>query len=164
MFFLISVLIFAGIFVFFPQSEKKDTLAPAVSSQPEAKAENAAPTQAQNNKAASKNYSESSEKYKYQISINYPAFQDIADKKITDAINAQIETKVQAEIDKYIAEARRNKISPNFGYFTGNYEYSVTPENVLSVKIEGQKYLSGAASAQDFSFSISFDLASGKQI
>lgn len=159
---LALVLIFSALIIFFSRAKKVDAPAqPSAMVQPETKAEATKPDASN---ATSKNYQESSEKYKYQISVNYPFFDGLAEKKIMDAINSQIEKDVQVEVDRYIAEARRNKISPTFGYLTGNYTYSVTPENVLSIKIELEKYLSGGVSPQSFTFTLEYDLKSGKQI
>lgn len=110
-----------------------------------------------------KNYRESSEKYKYQIDVSYPAFQNIADKNTLDSINSQINNRIQQEVDKYIAEARRNKVAAIFGYLTGNYTNSIEG-NTLSVKMEMEKYLSGAAKAENYSFDLNYDLKTGKEI
>lgn len=151
-------------FVFFQKSIKKNVSTQPEQIQPESKTEDAKSDTADEITAISKNYSESSEKYKYQISINYPFFENLPDKKIADLINSQIETQVQKEVDKYIAEARRNKITPAFGYLTGNYEYFVSYENILSVKIEGEKYLSGATGISVFFIDLNYNLKSGEQI
>jgi hypothetical protein len=157
----VLVLISATIIIFFSRTKKADAPAPSTPAQMEAKTETIKPDASN---ATSKNYQESSEKYKYQISVNYPFFDSLAEKKIMDAINSQIEKDVHTEVDRYIAEARRNKIAPAFGYFTGNYTYSVTPANVLSIKIELEKYLSGGEKPQSFVVTFDFDLGSGKQI
>lgn len=158
---LALIMISVALIIFLPQTTKENIPAPSVPVQSETKTETIKPDE---NKATPKNYQESSEKYKYQISVNYPFFDGLAEKKIMDAINSQIEKDVQVEVDRYIAEARRNKISPTFGYLTGNYTYSVAPENVLSVKIELEKYLSGGEKTQSFTVTLNFDLANGKQI
>jgi hypothetical protein len=155
------ILISAALILFFSRANEVSTPAPSTPAQMETKTETTKPDISN---ATSKNYQESSEKYKYQISVNYPSFDGLADKKIMDAINSQIEKDAQVEVDKYIAEARRNKISPTFGYLTGNYTYSVTPENVLSIKIELEKYLSGGEKSQSFTVILDFDLGSGKQV
>jgi hypothetical protein len=159
--FLALILISALLIIFFSRTKKVNAPTPSAPDQMETKTETIKPDES---KAVSKNYQESSEKYKYQISVNYPFFDGLAEKKIMDAINSQIEKDVQVEVDRYIAEARRNKIAPTFGYLTGNYTYSVTPENVLSIKIEMEKYLSGGEKPQSFIVTLNFDLASGKQI
>lgn len=115
-------------------------------------------------KATKKNYGESSEKYKYQIQFVYPYFDGQIDKKILDSINAQIEKKTQAEVDKYIVEARKNKIAPVPGYLTGKYEYSIESDNILSIKIEMEKILSGAPNSQTIQVVWNYDLKSGKEI
>lgn len=115
-------------------------------------------------KAVQKNYGEGSEKYKYQIQFVYPYFEGQIDKKNLDSINMQIEKKVQVEVDKYIAEARRNKITPIPGYLTGKYEYSIEPDNILSIKIEMEKILSGQSNVQTIQAVWNFDLKSGKEI
>jgi hypothetical protein len=158
---LALILISSAIIIFFSRTKKVDAPAPSAPAQMETKTEAIKPDE---NKATSKNYQESSEKYKYQISVNYPFFDGLADKKIMDAINSQIEKDVQVEVDRYIAEARRNKIAPTFGYLTGNYTYSVTTEKILSIKIEMEKYLSGGEKPQSFVVTLDFDLGSGKQI
>lgn len=155
------ILISAALIFFFSRTNKAKAPAPSVQPQPETKAETAKPNETN---ATAKNYRESSEKYKYQIDVSYPFFEGLADQKITGSINSQIDKAVQAEVDKYIAEARRNKISPIFGYLTGKYTYSVTPENVLSIKIEIEKYLSGGANPQSFVVALDYDLGSGKQL
>lgn len=114
--------------------------------------------------ATAKNYQESSEKYKYQIAVVYPFFNSLADKKILDIINSQIDKSVQVEVDSYIAEARKNKIAPSFGYLTGNYTYSVSDGKILSVKLEMEKLLSGAAHPDNYQVILNYDLSSGKQI
>ena len=162
--FFALVLIFVTLFVIFPKSAKKNVSTPSASNQEENKTKETKSDDANNIQATPKNYRESSEKYKYQISVNYPFFENLPDKKIRDLINSQTETKVQEEIDLYIAQARRNKITPAFGYLTGDYEYSIASENILSIKIEGEKYLSGATDSQNFSISIDYDLGNGKQI
>jgi hypothetical protein len=159
--FLALILISATFIIFFSRTKKANAPAPSATAQMETKTET---TKSDASNAASKNYQESSEKYKYQISVNYPFFDGLAEKKIMDAINSQIEKDVQVEVDRYIAEARRNKIAPTFGYLTGNYTYSVTTENVLSIKIELEKYLSGGEKSQSFVVTFNFDLASGKKI
>jgi len=158
---LALILISSAIILFFSRANEVSAPAPSAPVQSETKTETIKPDASN---ATSKNYQESSEKYKYQISVNYPFFDGSADKKIMDAINSQIEKDVQMEVDRYIAEARRNKIAPTFGYLTGNYTYSVTPENVLSIKIEMEKYLSGGEKSQSFTVTFNFDLASGKRI
>jgi hypothetical protein len=158
---LAFILISVAFVIFFSRTKKANAPAPSAPDKMETKTETIKPDASN---ATSKNYQESSEKYKYQISVNYPFFDGLAEKKIMDAINSQIEKDVQVEVDRYIAEARRNKIAPTFGYLTGNYIYSVTPENALSIRIEMEKYLSGGASPQSFIVTLNFDLASGKQI
>ena len=115
-------------------------------------------------KAIQKNYGESSEKYKYQIQFVYPYFEGQIDKKILDSINAQIEKKTQVEVDKYIAEARKNMVAPIPGYLTGKYEYSIESDNILSIKIEMEKILSGAPNSQTIQVVWNYDLKSGKEI
>jgi hypothetical protein len=160
--FLALILISAAFIIFFSRTKKANAPEqPPAIVQPETKTETIKPDAS---KATSKNYQESSEKYKYQISVNYPFFDGLAEKKIMDAINSQIEKDVQVEVDRYIAEVRRNKISPTFGYLTGNYTYSVTTEKILSVKIEMEKYLSGGEKSQSFIVALDFDLGSGKKI
>jgi hypothetical protein len=158
---LAPVLISMALIIFFSRAKKVDAPAPSAPTQSETKKETIKPDASN---ATSKNYQESSEKYKYQISVNYPFFDGLADNKIIDAINSQIEKDVQVEVDRYIAEARRNKIAPTFGYLTGNYTYSVTTENALSVKIDLEKYLSGGEKPQSFTVTLDFDLGSGKKI
>lgn len=160
-FFLALVLISVALIIFFSRTNRVNAPAPSAPAQPETKAEAA---KLNETKTTAKNYRESSEKYKYQIDISYPFFESLTDQKITDAINSQIDKGVQAEVDRYIAEARKNKIAPTFGYFTGDYEYSVSPEKILSVKIELEKYLSGGANPQGLTVTLDYDLESGKQL
>ncbi|HLN19423.1 MAG TPA: hypothetical protein VK255_04625 [Patescibacteria group bacterium] len=115
-------------------------------------------------KDTAKNYRESSEKYKYQIDVSYPAFINLAEKNILDSINSQIEKRINQEVDKYIAEARKNKIAAIFGYLTGNYTYSIENNDVLLVKMEMEKYLSGAAKSENYLLELRYNLKTGKQI
>lgn len=163
-FIFILVLIFVTFVFFFLRSDKKESSPLAPSYQLENKTGGIEPNnQSANIQATSKNYRESSEKYKYQIDVSYPFFDSLEDKKAMDAINMQLEKEIQKEIDKYIAEARKNKIAPAFGYLTGNYEYSATDDNTLSVKVSMEKYLSGAANPNNFFLTFNYDLGSGKQ-
>lgn len=155
---ILALLAVSAFFIFQPKTPK-ETIMPAPVA--EKKAEKVAPDQSQ---AIAKNYRESSEKYKYQIDVSYPAFESLADKKILDAINIQIEKDVQKEVDRYIAEARKNKIAPTFGYLTGKYEYSVEGGKTLSVKLDLEKILSGSTSSQNISVILDYDLESGKKI
>jgi len=158
---VIVILLTLGVFFIF-RSERseptKETVSPPLTT--EKKTEKVAIDQSA---ATAKNYRESSEKYKYQIDVSYPVFNGSADKKILDIINSQIEKSVNMEVDKYIAEARKNKIAAIFGYLTGNYTYSVGDGNILSVKMEMEKYLSGAANPHTYSIILNYDLVSGKQ-
>jgi len=163
LFLLILIFILVALAIFFPHATKEnDSPSPVlVTTLPEKKIEE---TKSDNIKATSKNYGEASEKYKYQIDFNYPFFDGQDNKKIMDTINSQVEKNVQVEVDKYIAEARKNKIAPIFGYLVGTYEYSVSSDKLLSVKIEMEKYLSGGARPQILHVTWNFDLESGKQI
>ena len=142
------------------KSKENITLSPTSAS-----LENEAKSQEKNNiQATAKNYGEASEKYKYQIQVNYPLFDGMDNKEIQDSINSQIEKRANLEIDKYIAEARKNKIAPIFGYLIGNYKYSVISDRTLSVNMEMEKYLSGAPNSQNLNIVLSYNLESGEQI
>jgi uncharacterized membrane protein len=155
---ILALLAVSAFFIFRPKNPE-ETAAPEPAA--EIKPEKIVPDQSQ---ATAKNYRESSEKYKYQIDVSYPVFSTLADKKILDAINSQIEQDVQKEIDSYIAEARRNKIAPTFGYLTGKYEYSVEGGKTISVRLDLEKILSGSTSPQNISVTLNYDLESGKKI
>lgn len=158
--FLILFLVLAVLAIFFLRKSDKNIS----SEEPQAVAENKVENTGPSIKATPKNYGESSEKYKYQIQFVYPFFEGLDDKKIQDSINMQVEKKSQVEIDKYIAEARKNKIAPIFGYLTAKYDFSVESDNILSIKIEMEKYLSGASSPQSIQAIWNYDLKTGNEI
>ena len=155
---ILALLAVSAFFIFRPKTPKETAAPPPTT---EKKSEKIVPDQSQ---ATAKNYRESSEKYKYQIDVSYPAFSSLAEKKILDAINSQIERDVQKEVDSYIAEARKNKIAPTFGYLTGKYEYSVEGGKTISVRLDLEKILSGSTSPQNISVILNYDLESGEKI
>lgn len=154
-----AIIIIAAVNIFKPKNTKEE----ASPNQKPEKNPIVIQNKVDNSNVTLKNYRESSEKYKYQIDVSYPAFQNIADKNILDSINTQIDRRIQQEVDKYIAEARRNKIAAIFGYLSGNYTNSVDG-NTLSVKMEMERYLSGGPKAETYSFEMNYDLKTGKQI
>ncbi|MFA6047320.1 MAG: hypothetical protein WCV59_02250 [Parcubacteria group bacterium] len=158
---LVIIIVLAAVFFISRSKPSKETATPPATPVAENKAEKIVEDQSA---ATAKNYQESSEKYKYQIAVVYPFFDSLADKKILDSINSQIDKSVQLEVDKYIAEARKNKIAPSFGYLTGNYTYSVSDGKVLSVKLEMEKLLSGGADPSNYSVTLNYDLENGRQI